>query len=57
MTSSSGQIIKCIPTDANNIDIFTKNMMSTVFNHHMPLYVGHDGCMKAPDQALIGEAV
>jgi len=33
-------VIKHIPGDRNNSDIFTKNVMSAIFNPHIPLYVG-----------------
>ena len=39
-------IIKYIPRDKNDADIFTKNVTSAVFNCHMPLYVGHDEYVK-----------
>jgi hypothetical protein len=33
-------VIKHIPGDRNDADIFTKNVMSAIFNPHIPLYVG-----------------
>jgi hypothetical protein len=41
-------IIKYIPRDTNHA--------SVVFNHHVPLYVGQEEYMKAPDRALSKEA-
>ena len=33
-------VIKHIPGDSNNVDIFTKNVTSAIFKCHVPLYVG-----------------
>ena len=35
-------IIKHIAGVHNDVDIFIKNVMSAVFNFHVPLYVGLD---------------
>jgi hypothetical protein len=35
-------VIKHIAGEQNNADIFTKNMMSAIFNKHVPLYIGTD---------------
>ena len=35
-------VIKQIAGDANDADIFTKNVMSTIFNRHIPLYIGYN---------------
>ena len=37
--------IKPIPEDANNADIFTKNVTAAIFNHRIPMYVGVDKYM------------
>ena len=39
------------------LDVFMKNMYVAVFNHHIPLYVGHDKYINVHKQALSGEAV
>ena len=49
-------VIKQIAGDANDADIFTKNVMSTIFNRHIPLYIGYDEYLVQP-QALSGKAV
>ena len=33
-------VIKHIPSDSNDADIFMKNVTSAIFNRHIPLYVG-----------------
>ncbi len=48
-------VMKHIPGDSNNADIFTKNVTSAIFNKHVPLYVGTDKYVSA--QSLSGEAV
>ena len=50
-------IIQHIPVDSNDVDIFRKNVMPTVFNHPIPLYVGSDEYVPVQNQALSGEAV
>lgn len=50
-------VIKHIPGEANDADIFTKNVTSALFNHHMPIYVGHNEYLRVPEQALSGKAV
>ena len=35
-------VIKHIPGDNNDADIFTKNVTAVVLNHHIPLYVRAD---------------
>ena len=35
-------VIKHIPGDTNDANIFMKNVTAAVFNHHIPLYVGVD---------------
>ena len=35
-------VIKHIPDDTNDADVFTKKVTSTIFNCHIPLYVGYD---------------
>ena len=35
-------VITHIPGNKNDADIFTKNLMSAIFNHHIPLYIGCD---------------
>ena len=41
--------------ERNNADIFTKNVMSAIFDRHVPLYVGKDEYVS--DCGLSGEAV
>ena len=50
-------VIKHIPGESNDTDIFMKNVTSAVFNRHVPLYVGSDEYLQEQDQALSGEAV
>ncbi len=49
-------VIRHIPIDKNDVNIFTKNVTSAVFNQHIPLYIG---CDEYLDQtwALSEEAV
>ena len=35
-------MVKHIPRDSNDVDIFTKNVTATIINRHIPLYVGVD---------------
>ena len=35
-------VVKYIPGDMNDMDIFTKNVTAEIFNHHIPLYVVMD---------------
>jgi hypothetical protein len=35
-------IIKCIPEDMHDANIFTKNGTSVVLNRHLQLYMGQD---------------
>ena len=35
-------VIKHIAGESNNADIFTKKVMSAIFDRHVPLYVGYD---------------
>jgi hypothetical protein len=44
-------VIKHIAGERNDADIFTKNLTSTIFDRHVPLYVGKD------DRGSSGEAV
>ncbi len=48
-------VIRHISREANDADIFTKNVTSTIFDRHIPLYVGHDEYLRVRD--LSGEAV
>ena len=41
--------------ESNDADIFTKNVTSTIFDRHLPLYVGHDEYLRVRDSS--GEAV
>ena len=50
-------IIRYIPRDSNDVDIFTKIVTSVVFNHHIPLYIGPNEYVSAVGQTLSGEAV
>ena len=50
-------VIKHIPGDTNDADIFTKNVTSAMFNQHVPLYVGVDEYVSVHDWAFSGEAV
>jgi len=50
-------IIRHNPRDSNDVYIFTKNVTSTVFNHHVLLYVGINEYVQVQDQASSGEAV
>ena len=38
-------VIKHVPGDENDADIFTKNVTPAVFEKHLPLYVGKDEYM------------
>lgn len=49
--------IRHISGDENDIDIFTKNVMLTVFDCCLPLYVGIDEYVTVQVQALSREAV
>ncbi len=49
-------VIKHIPGDINDADIFTKNVTAAVFNCHIPMYVGVDKYLDQT-QALCEEAV
>ena len=35
-------VVKHIHGDMNDMDIFTKNVTASIFNHHIPMYVGVD---------------
>ena len=48
-------IIKHIAGEKNAADIFTKNVMSAIFNKHVPLYVGTDKYVSTRSSS--GEAV
>jgi hypothetical protein len=48
-------VIKHIAGEQNNADIFTKNVMSAIFDKHVPLYVGKDKYVSA--RCSSGEAV
>ena len=50
-------VIRHIARDKNDIDIFTKNVTSAVFNRHVPLYVGIDVYVSVHNQDLSREAV
>ena len=39
-------IVKHVPGDVNEADIFTKNTAVSVFNRHMPKFVGVDKYME-----------
>lgn len=43
-------IMKHIPGDTNDAEIFTKNIESAVFNCHVPLYVGQDEYINMSDK-------
>ena len=45
-------IIRHLPGDNNDADIFMKNVMSAVFNHHVPHYVGIDEYIQASSGRL-----
>ena len=40
-------MIKHIPGEENDADIFTKNTAAQVFERHIPMFVGHDEYLKA----------
>jgi hypothetical protein len=48
-------VIKHIAGEQHDADIFTKNVMSAIFNKHVPLYVGTDEYVST--RSLRGEAV
>ena len=48
-------VIKHIPGERNDTDIFTKNVTLAIFNSHVPLYMGSDEYL-SQDQASSGEA-
>jgi hypothetical protein len=48
-------VIKHIAGEKNDVDIFTKNVTSAVFDRHVPMYVGTEEYIT--DQSLSGEAV
>ena len=49
-------VIKHIPHDDNDANIFTKNVTSAIFNRHIPLYLGYNEYLEQT-QASSGEAV
>ena len=49
-------VIKYIPGNENNVNIFKKNVTSAIFNCHIPLYVGCNKYLEQT-QALSREAV
>ena len=48
-------VIKHIAGDQNDADIFTKNVMSAIFDRHVPLYVGREEYIS--ERGSSGEAV
>ena len=50
-------IIKHFAGDDNDADIFTKNVMSAVFNRQVPLYMGLHEYVQVQDRASSREAV
>ena len=50
-------VIRHIAGESNDADIFTKNVMSAVFNRHITLYVGEDEYMSTHHHDLSGVAV
>jgi hypothetical protein len=36
-----------VPGEQNDADIFTKNVTASIFERHLPLYVGMDEYLKA----------
>ena len=38
-------VVKFVPEDLNDADIFTKNTTTATFERHIPLYVGQDEYM------------
>jgi hypothetical protein len=53
-------VIKHIPGEDNDADIFTKNTAASVFNKHIPVYVGVDEYMEesqGQSKSRDGEAV
>ena len=48
--------IRHIPRDSSDMDIFTKNVTSAMFNHDMPLYVGINEYVPVQNLASNGEA-
>jgi len=49
-------MINYTPGERNYADIITKNVMSTIFNRHAPLYTGSYKYLSVKDQASSGEA-
>jgi hypothetical protein len=45
-------VIKHIPGEDNETDIFTKNTSTATFNKHVVQYVGHDEYVDAVDGAV-----
>jgi hypothetical protein len=39
-------VIKHVPGEQNDADIFTKNVTASIFERHLPLYVGMDEYLK-----------
>ncbi len=39
-------VIKHVPGEQNDADIFTKNVTASIFERHLSLYVGKDEYMK-----------
>jgi hypothetical protein len=39
-------VIKNVPGEQNDADIFTKNVTASIFERHLPLYVGMDEYLK-----------
>ncbi len=48
-------VIRHIAGESNDVDIFTKNVTSAIFDRHMPLYVGPDEYVSSRGSS--GEAV
>ena len=50
-------VIRHIASESNDADIVTKNVMSALFNRHIPLYVGEDEYVSTHARDSSGEAV
>ena len=48
-------VIKHLPGDENDPDIFTKNTTAAVFERHIPKYVGNDMYMDAAESVKAPE--
>ena len=50
-------LVEHIPGDCNDMDIFTKNVPTALFNSHIPLYVGHNEYLSTNAKSCSREGV